>query len=96
MLAIASPVGVEGSTRQSRAISAQPWPLRVVERRLTLPNDSEFARHASDAIAPPQPPRLAHRQSPTRAPASTRSSPLCMALERAEHRPEPVELLGWL
>ena len=68
----------------------------IVERRLTLPDDRELAQHAADAIARHSPPRLADRQAATRASNIDASIALAMAVERAEHQPEPVELLGWL
>lgn len=67
----------------------------VTEGRLTLSDDPELARHATDAIA-------RHSRRGWRLDKATRSDnidamiALCMALERAEHQPEPVELLGWL
>ena len=67
----------------------------VVEQRLTLPDDRELARHASEAIA-----RHSRRGWRIDKP-NPRSNidaiiALAMAVERAEHRPEPVQLLGWL
>jgi phage terminase large subunit-like protein len=67
----------------------------VVERRLTLPDDPELARHASDAIA-----RHSRRgwriDKPNPRANIDAIIALAMAVERAEHKPEPVELLGWL
>ena len=67
----------------------------IVERRLTLPDDPELARHASDAIA-----RHSRRgwriDKPNPRTNIDAMIALAMAVERAEHRPEPVELLGWL
>jgi phage terminase large subunit-like protein len=67
----------------------------IVEHRLTLPADSELARHATDAIA-----RHSRRgwriDKPNARTNIDAIIALAMAVERAEHRPEPVELLGWL
>jgi phage terminase large subunit-like protein len=67
----------------------------VVEQRLTLPDDPELARHASDAIA-----RHSRRgwriDKPNPRANIDAMIALAMAVERAEHKPEPVELLGWL
>ena len=67
----------------------------IVEQRLTLPDDPEFARHASDAIA-----RHSRRgwriDKPNPRANIDAIIALAMAVERAEHQPEPVELLGWL
>jgi hypothetical protein len=53
------------------------------------------ARHASDAIA-----RHSRRgwriDKPNPRAGIDAVSALAMAVERAEHKPEPVELLGWL
>ena len=67
----------------------------IVEGCLTLPDDPELASHAAHAIAK-------HSRRGWRLDnANPRDNmdaviALAMALERAEHRPEPVELLGWL
>jgi phage terminase large subunit-like protein len=67
----------------------------IVDRRPTLPDDSELARHATNAIAK-------HGRRGWR---SDKPSPrtqidgviaLAMALSRAENQPQPAELLGWL
>jgi phage terminase large subunit-like protein len=67
----------------------------IVEQRLTVPADAEFARHASEAIA-----RHSRRGWRIDKPGPRVNIDaivaLAMAVERAEHRPEPVELLGWL
>jgi phage terminase large subunit-like protein len=67
----------------------------VVEQRLTLPDDPELARHASDAIA-----RHSRRGGRSDKPNPRANIDaivaLAMAVERAEHKPEPVELVGWL
>lgn len=67
----------------------------IVEQRLTLPDDPELASHAAHTIA-------RHSRRGWRIDkASPRDhmdgiAALAMALERAEVKPEPVELLGWL
>jgi phage terminase large subunit-like protein len=67
----------------------------VVEQRLTLPDDHELARHASEAIA-------RHNRRGWRIDKPNPRSnidaviALAMAVERAEQKPQPVELLGWL
>jgi phage terminase large subunit-like protein len=67
----------------------------VVEQRLTLPDDPELARHASDAIARHS--RRGWRIDKLNPRANIDAIiALAMAVERAEHKPEPVELLGWL
>jgi len=66
----------------------------VVERRLNLPDDRELARHAADAIA-----RHSRRgwciDKPNPRTNIEAMIALAMAVERAEQKPEPVELLGW-
>ena len=67
----------------------------IVQQRLTLPDDPQFARHAADAIAKHS--RRGWRiDKPSPRTHIDAMIALCMAVERAEHRPEPVELLGWL
>ena len=67
----------------------------ITEQRITLPDNPELARHAADAIA-----RHSRRGWRIDKPAPRTHIDgviaLCMALERAEHKPEPVELIGWL
>jgi len=67
----------------------------IVERRLTLPDDPQLARHATNTIA-----RHSRRgwriDKPNPRAHNDGIVALAMALERAEHRPEPIELLGWL
>jgi len=67
----------------------------IVEQRLTLPDDPQLARHATNTIA-----RHSRRgwriDKPNPRAHNDAMIALCMALERAEHRPEPIELLGWL
>lgn len=80
----------------SRMIPAsQRLHAAIVEGRIILPDHPELARHAADAIA-------RHSRRGWRLDKATRSDnidaiiALCMAVERAEFKPEPVELLGWL
>lgn len=67
----------------------------IVEGRLTLPADADLASHAAHAVA-------RHSRRGWRLDKAARSDnidgmiALCMALERAEFKPEPVKLLGWL
>ncbi len=67
----------------------------IVEQRLTLPDDRELASHAAHTLA-------RHSRRGWRvAKASPRDNmdgivALAMALERAEVKPEPVELIGWV
>ena len=68
----------------------------VVDRRaLTLPDARTLALHAANAVQ-------RHGRRGWRLDKPDREHPidaliaLCMALERAEQRPEPVRLLGWL
>jgi phage terminase large subunit-like protein len=67
----------------------------VTEGRLTHPNDPTLNRHVANAIAKDTPRgwRIdkAHRAAHIDAVIA-----LAMALERAEQKPEPVRLLGWL
>jgi phage terminase large subunit-like protein len=67
----------------------------IVEQRLTLPDDPELARHASDAIAKHS--RRGWRIDKPNPRANIDAViALCMAVERVEDKPAPVELLGWL
>ncbi len=67
----------------------------IVEQRLTLPDGPELARHASDAVA-----RHSRRgwriDKPNPRANIDAIIALAMAVERAEQKPEPVTLLGWL
>jgi phage terminase large subunit-like protein len=67
----------------------------VIERRITHANSAKLNRHVASAIAKDGPRgwRLdkAHRSAQIDAVVA-----LAMAVERAEARPEPVRLLGWL
>lgn len=69
----------------------------VVERRIVLPDDWTLTRMAAAAVQR-QGRRGWRLDRATRAPEDSIDGliALCMALERAEHRPEPVRLLGWL
>ena len=68
----------------------------ITERRITLPDDRELAKHAADTIA-----RHSRRgwriDKPTKETNIDAVVALCMAVERAEAKPaaEP-RLLGWL
>ncbi len=67
----------------------------IVEQRLTLPDDPEFARQASEAIARHN--RRGWRiDKPNPRTNIDAVIALAMAVESAEHKPEPVQLLGWL
>jgi len=67
----------------------------IVEQRLTLPDGPELARHASDAVARHS--RRGWRVDKPHARANIDAIiALAMAVERAEQKPEPVTLLGWL
>ena len=67
----------------------------IVEQRLTLPDDPEFARHATDAVARHN--RRGWRiDKPSPRANMDASIALAMAVERAEQKPAPVERLGWL
>lgn len=66
----------------------------VVEQRLTLPRDCELRQHLSNTIAR-HTARVATGSSPP-ACEDRRRRALAMALQRAEQRPEPVRVLGWL
>src|SRR5688572_2163475 len=67
----------------------------IVEERTTLPPDPLLARHAADAIARHSR-RGWHIDKPNPRTNIDAVIALCMAVERAEFKPEPVELLGWL
>ena len=58
-------------------------------------DDPQLARHVADAIA-----RHSRRgwriDKPSARTHIDAMIALCMAVERAEYQPEPVELLGWL
>ena len=67
----------------------------ITERRVTLPDSPELAQHAAHAIA-----RHSRRGWRIDKPGARMRIDaiiaLCMAIERAEEKPAPVELLGWL
>jgi phage terminase large subunit-like protein len=67
----------------------------IVERRITLPDDRELTRHAADTIA-----RHGRRgwriDKPRKEINIDGVVALCMAVDRHEHQPAPVELVGWL
>ena len=67
----------------------------IVEQRLTVPDHDELRAHAAATIAK-------HSRRGWRLDKAARTDnndaiiALAMALERAEFKPEPVQLLGWL
>jgi phage terminase large subunit-like protein len=67
----------------------------LIEGRLTLPPDPKLAEHATNVIQ-------RHSRRGWRLDAPSRSDnidgivALMMGLDRLEHRPEPVRLVGWL
>jgi hypothetical protein len=67
----------------------------IVERRITLPDDPELARHAADTIA-----RHGRRgwriDKPRKEINIDAIVALAMAVDRAENKPAPIELVGWL
>jgi phage terminase large subunit-like protein len=67
----------------------------VIEGRITHPNDPKLNAHVANAIAKDTPRgwRLdkVHRRAQIDGTVA-----MAMAVERAEHRPAPVQLLGWL
>jgi hypothetical protein len=67
----------------------------VIERRLTHPNDADLNRHATAAIARDTP-RGWRLDKANRADQIDGIVAMAMAVERAETKPEPVRLLGWL
>lgn len=75
--------------------SSQRCSSVVVEQRLTLPASPELSQHAADAV-------MRHSRRGWRLDRPSRDITvdgivaLAMAVERAEDKPEPVELLGWL
>jgi phage terminase large subunit-like protein len=67
----------------------------VIERRITHPNDPDLNRHVAAAVAKDGP-RGWRLDKAHRAAQIDGVVALAMAVERAEHRSEPVRLLGWL
>jgi phage terminase large subunit-like protein len=67
----------------------------VIQGRITHPNDPDLNRHVASAVAKdgPRGRRLdkAHRSAQIDGVVA-----LAMAVERAEAKPEPVRMLGWL
>lgn len=67
----------------------------IVQGRLVLPPDAELAAHAANAVQ-----RHGRRgwriDRPDRTAVIDGIVALCMALDRAEQRPEPARLLGWI
>jgi NADPH-dependent 2,4-dienoyl-CoA reductase/sulfur reductase-like enzyme len=83
------------AARRAHDPRQRPPHAAIVEQRLTLPDDPELARHASDAIARHN--RRGWRIDKPNPRANIDAMiALAMAVERAEQKPEPVELLGWL
>lgn len=67
----------------------------VVEKRITVPDDPELAQHAANTIAKSS--RRGWRlDKPDDRTPNDAIVALCMAVDAAENRPEPVKLLGWL
>jgi phage terminase large subunit-like protein len=67
----------------------------VIERRITHPNDPELNRHVANAIARDSP-RGWRLDKPHGRAQIDAVIALAMAVERAEQKPEPVRLIGWL
>jgi phage terminase large subunit-like protein len=67
----------------------------VVERRITHPNDPMLNAHVAHAIAKDGPRGWRIDKAHGRVQIDALIA-LAMAVERAEARPEPVRLLGWL
>jgi phage terminase large subunit-like protein len=67
----------------------------VVEKRIKVPADDELAAHAANTIA-----RSSRRgwriDKPDDRTPNDGVIALCMAVDAAENRPEPVKLLGWV
>jgi hypothetical protein len=62
----------------------------IVERRITLPDDQELARHASDALA-------RHSRRGWRIDKPNPRADIDAMIRRARRaEAQPVELLGWL
>jgi phage terminase large subunit-like protein len=67
----------------------------VVEKRLTVPDDPELAQHAANTIAKSSRRGWRLDKPDDRTPNDSIVA-LCMAVDAAENRPEPVKFLGWL
>jgi phage terminase large subunit-like protein len=67
----------------------------VIEGRLTQPNDPHLNAHVANAVAHDTP-RGWRLDKPHSRVHIDGAIALAMALERADVRPEPVRLLGWL
>jgi phage terminase large subunit-like protein len=67
----------------------------VVEKRIKHPNDPELNGHVAAAVAKDSP-RGWRIDRATRSARIDGLIALGLALERAEQKPQPVRLLGWL
>jgi phage terminase large subunit-like protein len=67
----------------------------IVERRITLPANEELTQHAANTVAK-QSRRGWRIDKPDDRTPNDAIVALCMAVDAAENRPEPVRLLGWL
>jgi phage terminase large subunit-like protein len=67
----------------------------VVEKRLKVPDDDELRLHAANTIAK-QSRRGWRIDKPDDRTPNDGIIALCMAVDAAENRPEPVKLLGWI
>jgi len=67
----------------------------VIEKRITHGNDAELNRHVATAVAKDGPRGGRIDKAHGRAHIDAVVALMC-ALERAELKPEPVRLLGWL
>jgi phage terminase large subunit-like protein len=87
---------VEFPQHDGRMIPAsQKLHAAIVEKKVTLPDDRQLARHAADTIA-----RHTRRgwriDKPTRETNNDSIVALAMALERSLEKPPETQLLGWL
>lgn len=67
----------------------------IIEQRLTHANDPELNAHVAGAVAK-QTNRGWRIDKSERSAQIDAVVALAMAIERAEFRPQPVELIGWL
>jgi phage terminase large subunit-like protein len=67
----------------------------VIEQRLKHPNDAVLNHHVSNTVAKDTPRGWRIEKAHSRAQIDAVVA-LAMAVERAEMKPEPVRLLGWL